>query len=439
MSFSEFEACLDTPDGKAFENALAKAAIDGEWLIVEQILRQLTEGIPDKQLKLTLLHDINYDAITCDSWPNIQRAVLLGMPTHLVFQIDGDALYDVLDPENDAPDDDRAVGLNVALAEQGSISDARAHGEALAAKAAARSWSVQAYGRPAAAYLKGLNHVYRAMRVALFDDADKYPQRTSMAMYRICGWWIGLAVNRHMARFCTEWAIDPIIPIFVSCNLGGGRLLGWHIPAGAQRVQALPVHTGQEQRKKSSELSASAMLHRLESDVRYRVCHLGHESTPDDKAFLSERYFKGADPQPWFDRYKAKPWNASRPPEPLTEEDIAYRANYVREQQESRIANAARREKSKRENSTASARMQMVDEFQQEFRQRDEARHLARQHQTGNRRANRKTAAHEEEARAMFQDIEAMIGGILSERGNPAGAQMRSARKLVSTLFKVLK
>jgi hypothetical protein len=83
--------------------------------------------------------------------------------------------------------------------------------------------------------------------------------------------------------------------------------------------------------------------------------------------------------------------------------------------------------------------MQMVDEFQQEFRQRDEARHSARQHQTDNRRTNRKTAAHEEEARAMFQDIEAMIGGILSDRGSPASGQIRNARKLVSTLFRVLK
>lgn len=439
MNFKYFENHLDKPEGIKFERTLSETAVVGDWLNVERMLRELSEDMPDKQLKLTLLNDIDPVSITCDSWPTIQRAVHLGMPTHLVLQIDVNALEHVLDPQNVAPDDDCAVGFTVSLADRGSIDDARAHAEALATNAASNSWSVKAYGSPSAAYIKGLNHVYRAMRVALFDDAEMYPQKQFMAMYRISGWWISLSINRYIARFCSEWALEPQIPIFVSSNLGGGRLLGWHIPKGDQCVEPLPIPTNKELRKKPSELSTSAMLHWLESDIRYRVCHMGHEPTPDEKAFIAERHFNGGDPQPWFNLYKTKTWNSFRSPEPLSEEHIAYRTQYVREQQERRIANGARREKSRRENMTASARMSMIDEFQEEFRRREEARNLARKDHMGNRRANRKMNALQEEARATFEDVDAMIGGLLSQKGSPAGEQIKNARNLVSTLFRILK
>lgn len=242
MNFSQFETTIDQADGKAFERTLATAAINGEWSRVEQMLRNVTEDCPDLQLRHTLLNDIDHAAIVCKGWDRIERAIQAGQPAHIVFRIDGNALYDVLYREGYGPDDDHAVGFEIGLADRAVVSDARLHGEAIAATVAAASWTVPATGETSVVYVTGLNHVYRAMRIALCDDEDKYPLHQGTAMFRLCGWWIGLAMNRYMADHCKNWAVNPTVPVFVSSKLGGGRLLGWHIPGGPTTMVAEEEH-----------------------------------------------------------------------------------------------------------------------------------------------------------------------------------------------------
>ena len=442
MDFEQFQSGIDTPDAKAFQNTLATAAINGDWSAVEKMLRAVTPGCPDQQLRYTLLEDVDHTAIACKGWDKIQRAILSDRPTHIVFRIDGNALYDVLYQAGPGPEDDHPVGLEVGLGDRGVISDARRHGEMLAAQASGRSWSVSAHGEPSAAYISGLSHLYRAMRVALCDNEHRYSFNQNAAMFRICGWWIGLALNRYMADFCRHSAIEPTIPIFVSSNLGGGRMLGWHVPSGEQKIAATPVkpepaHAGQAPDIKAP-LSPIAMLSRIEEAIIFKVCHQGLPPSREEQEFISERHFDGADPQPWFDLYTSRQAIFAQAVEPLSPAQWAFLHEYVRERQADRRNRRAKRDQHRDQYSSPIDHIELIRDLEDDLRRRKAAQAFGRRDRKEKHRRPRKPSVHEKGEQVFQNEMHAMVDAILSNTGGPAAKHVNSARKLIGAIFKIL-
>ncbi len=442
MDFEQFQSVIDTLDAKAFQNTLATAAINGDWSAVEKMLRAVTAGCPDRQLRYTLLEDVDHTAIACKGWDKIQRAILSDRPTHIVFRIDGNALYDVLYQAGPGPEDDHPVGLEVGLGDRGVISDARRHGEMLAAKASGRSWSVPAHGEPAATCITGLNHLYRAMRVALCDIEDKYSFNQNTAMFRICGWWIGLALNRYMADFCRHSAIEPTIPIFVSSNFGGGRMLGWHIPAGEQKIAATPVKPETAYADQASEikapLSAIAMLSRIEEAIIFKVCHQGLPPSREEQEFISERHFNGADPRPWFDLYASRQAIFAQAVEPLSPAQWAFLQDYVRERQADRRNQRAKRDQHRDKNSSPNDHVELIRDLEDDLRRRKAAQTFGRHDHKEKHRRPRKPSAHDKGEQVFQKEIHTMVDAILSNTSGPAAKYVNNARNLIGAIFKIL-
>lgn len=442
MDFEQFQSAINTADVKVFENTLATAAINGDWPAVEQTLRAVTKGCPDLQLRNILLEDIDHNAIACKGWDKIQRAILADMPTHIVFRIDGNALYDVLYQQGPGPEDDHPVGFEVGLGGRGVISDARVHGEMLAAQASVRSWSVQAHGETATAYIAGLSHLYRAMCVALCDNEDRYSFNQNTAMFRICGWWIGLALNRYMADFCRHSAIEPTIPIFVSSNLGGGRMLGWHVPSGEQKIAAKPVKSEPTYADQATEikepLSGIAMLSRIEEAIIFKVCHQGLPPSREEQEFISERHFDGADPQPWFDLYASRQAIFAQAVEPLSPAQWAFLHNYVRERQTDRRNRRAKKDQRRDQNSSPIDHVELIRDLEDDLRRRKAAQAFGRHDRKEKHRRPRKPSVHEKGEQVFQNDIHAMVDAILSNTSGPAAKHVSSARKLIGAIFKIL-
>ena len=442
MDFEQFQSGIDTPDAKAFQNTLATAAINGDWSAVEKMLRAVTAGCPDLQLRYTMLEDVDHTAIACKGWDTIRRAILSDRPTHIVFRIDGNALYDVLYQEGPGPEDDRPVGLEVGLADRGVISDAHRHGEMIAAQASGRSWSVPAHGEPLVAYITGLSHLYRAMRVAFCDNEDRYSLNQNAAMYRICGWWIGLALNRYMADFCRHSAIEPTIPIFVSSNLGGGRMLGWHVPSGEQKFAATPVKPEPKYADQTTEikspLSAIAMLSRIEEAIIFKVCHQGLPPSREEQEFISERHFDGSDPKPWFDLYASRQAIFAQAVEPLSPAEWAFLHDYVRERQADRRNRQAKSNQRRDQNSSPIDHIELSRDLEDDLRRRKAAQAFDRHDRNGKHHRPRKPSAHENGEQVFQNEIHAMVDSILSSTSGPAAKHANSARKLIGAIFKIL-
>lgn len=436
MNFEQFVSVIDKPAGKAFEQSLAAAAINGDWSLVRQSLHGLTDDMPDSALASALVSVADGERISIESWPIIQSAILRERPTHIVFRMDGNAVYDVLQGEGDGPGTDHPVGLDVGFGRSGTVADPLDHARTLAAQAATRGWSVSAEGNPSVASIRGLGDVLGAMRRALFVDEGRIDPQVHQAMFRISGWWIGLALNRAMARFASQHALTPVIPVFVSSKLGGGAILGWHIPAGETPVPCSQSSTTSTRPSEPEPLSFVTMAPRVERLIRYKMAREGYEPSADEHAFISFRYFYGRDPESWFERCRERPMTTRQPPEPLSPEEAAWLAAYVQQRRSTQLANEAEREETERRKATMFAKAAESGAVQARISQREaenEAEHRRRQ--------SSKDAQQQREAEmgATYDDIASMLDGWTSEKGNAAGKQIAKAQRLANAFLDIMR